>query len=92
MLRKDYDIVCWEDTRWWILAVASCLGLVVISFGFPIMMGVWMRSVMKKELQEVRHGKKGRAIAHRDFRVKFSYIAVSLAYPCHCCRRDGRAH
>lgn len=75
MLRKDYDIEC-TGSSWWILALISTLGVTVISVGFPLGMGLWMRRDMSKELRKVRHESKGRAAAYRDFRRKFSYISV----------------
>lgn len=77
MLRKDYDLTCGgDDTTWWILAACSVLGLGIVSVGFPLCMGLWMRSVKAHQDQLVRHGTKGRAIADRDFRRQFSYISV----------------
>ena len=40
--------------RWWVLALASALGLAVISFGTPIGFGVWMRRVWTREMRLVR--------------------------------------
>ena len=75
VLRKDYDVEC-TGSSWWILALISTLGATVISVGFPLGMGLWMRRDMSKELRKVRHEGKGRAAAYRDFRRKFSYISV----------------
>ena len=77
VLHTDYDVLCYEGSQWWILAVVSVLGLLVVSIGFPVGMALWMRHTMSAEMHKVRHKGKGRAIAYRDFRRQFSYIAVS---------------
>ena len=40
MLDKDYSVEC-SGTQWWVLAVLSALGILVISIGFPVGMFVW---------------------------------------------------
>ena len=75
VLRTDYNVEC-NDSSWWVLALMSILGATVITVGFPVGMGLWMRRNMSKELWKVRHEGKGRAAAYRDFRRKFSYISV----------------
>eukprot|EP01043_Picozoa_sp_COSAG02_P082071 COSAG02_NODE_20378_length_834_cov_1.156463_1_plen_251_part_00 len=68
-------MLCYEGSQWWILTGISILGLLLVSIGFPLGMALWMRSTMSAELWKVRHEGKGRAVAYRDFRRKFSYIA-----------------
>ena len=60
--------------RCWLFAALAALGLTVVSVGVPIGMFLWMRRVKKKEDALVRHG-KSRVVAHRDFGLKFGYIA-----------------
>ena len=40
MLEKDYSVEC-SGTQWWVLAVLSALGILVVSIGFPVGMFVW---------------------------------------------------
>ena len=40
VLEKDYSVEC-SGTQWWVLAVLSALGILVISIGFPVGMFVW---------------------------------------------------
>ena len=40
VLEKDYSVEC-SGTRWWLLAVLSALGILVVSIGFPVGMFVW---------------------------------------------------
>jgi hypothetical protein len=77
VLHNDYDVNCYEGSQWWTLALVSTFGLVVVSIGFPVGMALWMRNTMSEELRKVRYEGKGRAVAYRDFRRKFSYISVS---------------
>ena len=77
VLHSDYDVKCYEGSQWWALAVVSAFGLVVVSIGFPVGMALWMRNTMSEELRKVRYEGKGRSVAYRDFRRKFSYISVS---------------
>ena len=82
VLHKDYDTECWADnTTWWILAVTSAIGLLGVSLGIPIGMWMWMRSVMQDEVKNIHEKTKSRPRAYRDFRDKFSYIAVRRYRP-----------
>ena len=90
VLHTDYDVLCYEGSQWWILAVVSVLGLLVVSVGFPIGMALWMRHTMSAEMHKVRHKGKGRAIAYRDFRRQFSYIAVSQSRVLLACAAASR--
>ena len=87
VLRKDYDVEC-TGSSWWVLALMSTLGATVISVGFPIGMGLWMRRNMSKEMRKVRHEGKGRAAAYRDFRRKFSYVSVREHKQAANCNND----
>ena len=40
MLEKDYSVEC-SGTQWWVLALLSALGILVVSIGFPVGMFVW---------------------------------------------------
>ena len=40
VLEKDYSVEC-SGTQWWVLAVLSALGILVVSIGFPVGMFVW---------------------------------------------------
>ena len=40
VLDKDYSVEC-SGTRWWVLAILSTLGILVISVGFPVGMFIW---------------------------------------------------
>ena len=82
VLRKDYDFEC-AGSSWWILAIPSILGIIIVSVGFPLGMAIWMRHAMSIQMRKVRREGKSRAEAFRDFRRKFSYISVSMSHTLH---------
>ena len=53
----------------------ACARMYVTSAAPHIGMLLKMRSAMKKERAMVRRGEKSLAVAHRDFGVRFNYIA-----------------
>lgn len=77
VLQADYDIVCWDWTHedggkvWYLLAIVAVVGLITVSFGFPL--GMWwkMRNRWTSEMSECRHKKKPYVVAVRDFSVSF---------------------
>eukprot|EP01045_Picozoa_sp_COSAG04_P045160 COSAG04_NODE_15687_length_523_cov_1.412736_1_plen_65_part_00 len=40
VLDNDHGVEC-SGTQWWMLAVLSALGILIISIGFPVGMFVW---------------------------------------------------
>ena len=80
VLHKNHSIECWTGSWWWLTAVISGTGLALFSFGVPICLGLWMRSHWVEQMRLVRLESKPRAVAYRDFRRKFSSVAVRFVH------------
>ena len=51
VLKADYDIKCYDDFTWWILAAISAAGLLLVSLGVPCGMLYVMWKDWNKEMQ-----------------------------------------
>eukprot|EP01043_Picozoa_sp_COSAG02_P016792 COSAG02_NODE_746_length_17729_cov_37.532501_3_plen_579_part_00 len=74
VLQADYAIRCWEDTEWWLFASISAMGLILVSFGVPTGMYIWMRRDWKDEMHLVKTGQKSGPMAYRDFGRKYDFV------------------
>ena len=50
VLEKDYSVEC-SGTQWWVLALLSALGILVVSIGFPVGMFVWCAAASQASLR-----------------------------------------
>ena len=77
MLDADYEIHCFTDdmtSLWWVIAVASAVGLVVVSLGLPLSMYYIMRRDWQRKLRRVRQQSLSMPAAYRQHGQKFAYI------------------
>ena len=75
VLHADYDIQCFEGVQWWLLAFMSAAGLILVSFGVPCGLYAWMRWHWKAQMSLVKTEQKPCALAYRDLRQKYAFIA-----------------
>ena len=73
ILSVDNSVTC-QDGMWILFAGISAIGLLVVSFGVPLLLLYSMHRAMQEKLREIRRGDKRAVVAFNEFGAEFDYV------------------
>ena len=73
ILSVDNSVTC-QDGMWIVFAGISAIGLLVVSFGVPLLLLYIMHKAMQEKLREIRSGDKRAVVAFNEFGRQFDYV------------------
>ena len=86
ILSVDNSVTC-QDGMWILFAGISGIGLLVVSFGVPLLLLYIMHRAMQEKLREIRRREKRAVVAFNEFGRQFDYVvccsshAIELTVP-----------
>ena len=79
VLTVDNSVTC-QDGMWILFAGISAIGLLVVSFGVPLLLLYIMHRAMQEKLQEIRGGDKRAVVAFNEFGAEFDYVVCCSSH------------
>ena len=79
ILSVDNSVTC-QDGMWILFAGISAIGLLVVSFGVPLLLLYIMHRAMQEKLREIRRREKRAVVAFNEFGRQFDYVVCCASH------------